>query len=167
MAGKLPCATKLRLLLDYDKDSGARTWRTSAKRGYRPGDVAGYIHRARNAYRIVRLEGRQYYAHRLIWKIVTGKEPDGVIDHIDGDGTNNTWSNFRQASECQNGHNRRLNKNNKSGVKGVHLDGSRWRAIIKSKNQLFDLGRFDRVEDAERAIVPLRKKLHGEFARVS
>lgn len=167
MAGRLPCATKLRLLLDYDKESGALTWRTSAKRGYQPGDVAGFIHRARSSYRIVRLEGRQHYSHRLIWKIVTGEDPDGVIDHIDGDGTNNAWANLRPASECQNGHNRRLNKNNKSGVKGVHQKGGRWRAIIRSKKQRYDLGCFDCVEDAERAIVPLRKKLHGEFARLS
>jgi len=90
-----------------------------------------------------------------------------MIDHIDGDGTNNAWSNFRAASVYQNGHNRRLNKNNKSGVKGVHREGGRWRAIIKSKKQLFDLGRFEQVEDAERAIVPLRQQLHGEFARLS
>jgi len=167
MAGTLPCATKLRLLLDYDRTSGALTWRRSAKRGYKPGDQAGYITGARNTYRVVRLEGRQYYAHRLIWKLVTGCDPEGLIDHIDGDGTNNAWSNFRAANGHQNGHNRRLNSNNKTGVKGVHKDGERWRAIIRAKNQVHDLGRFDRIEDAEREIAPLRKELHGEFARLA
>lgn len=165
MAGNLPCATKLRLLLDYDRTSGDLTWRVSARRGYKPGAIAGAIHRARNNYRIVRLAGRGYYAHRLIWKIETGCDPIGPIDHVDGDGTNNSWGNLRGADESKNGHNRRLNKNNKSGVKGVHPDSGRWRAIIRCNKCVYDLGRFDRVEDAERALAPIRQKLHGEFAR--
>jgi Demerecviridae HNH endonuclease len=161
----MPCATKLRLLLAYDPETGSLTWRMSARRGYKPGDIAGTIHHARNTYRIVRLEGRGYYAARLIWKIVTGCEPQGVVDHKDGDGLNDRWFNLREASECQNSHNRRLNKNNSSGVKGVHPEGDRWRAVIKKDRRTFDLGRFDRVEDAKLEIEAMRQKLHAEFAR--
>lgn len=167
MADALPCATKLRLLLNYDKASGSLTWRFSAKRGYKPGDEAGYINYKPNPYRLLRLEGRKYYAHRLIWKIETGVDPVGVIDHIDGDGTNNVWTNLRSANEFENSQNRRLNKNNKSGVKGVHYDGRKWCAKIKRNKKLYDLGRFESISDAEMVIVPFRKKLHGEFARLS
>lgn len=165
MAGTLPCATKLRLLLDYDPASGALTWRRSARRGYKPGDIAGTIHR-RNRYRIIRLEGRGYYAHRVIWKIVHGSDPVGVIDHIDGDRANNSWANLRPATVAQNSQNRSKHKNNSTGVVGVHPDGSRFRAIIKKDGVVYDLGRFPSVADAERVIVPLRRKLHGEYARL-
>jgi hypothetical protein len=156
------------LLLAYDLTTGALTWRRSARRGYKPGDEAGCVHRgARHDYRIVRIEGRGYYAHRLIWKIVTGKEPNGVVDHRDADTLNNVWGNLREATECQNGQNRRLNKNNTTGVKGVHPEGNRFRAIIKKNKQLFDLGRFDSVEAAKAKIDDLRLELHGEFARAA
>jgi hypothetical protein len=164
----MPCATKLRLLLAYDPITGALMWRRSARRGYKPGDLAGCVHRGtRHDYRIVRIEGKGYYAHRLIWKIVTGQEPIEVIDHADSDTLNNVWENLRDATECQNGHNRRLNKNNTTGVKGVHPEGSKFRAIIKKDKRLFDLGRFSSVDAAKAEIDKFRMKLHGEFARVA
>jgi len=164
----LPCATKLRLLLNYDPITGALTWRLSARRGYKPGDVAGSVHAGkgvRNPYRMVVIKGRQHYAHRIIWKMMTGMDPVGTVDHVDTDGLNNVWSNLREASRSQNSQNRRLHKNNTSGVKGVHPEGNKWRAIIKKDRVLFDLGRFNSVDIAKVEIEAMRLDLHAEFAR--
>jgi hypothetical protein len=165
----LPCATKLRLLLDYDPRSGDLRWKLSARRGYKPGDIAGSIHKARNSYRIVRIEGRGYYAHLLIWKIVTGEEPVGLIDHADTNGLNNKWVNLRPASNAENGFNRRVNKNNKSGVKGVHWDADHgaWKAAITANKTVHVLGFFPDVASASATIENARPKYHGEFARAS
>lgn len=43
-----------------------------------------------------------YLVHRVIWKIVTGKEPPEMIDHIDRDKHNNRWSNLRGCTHSEN-----------------------------------------------------------------
>ena len=45
-----------------------------------------------------------------------------MIDHEDGDSLNNKLSNLRLASHRQNLFNRKINKNNKTKVKGVYQD---------------------------------------------
>jgi hypothetical protein len=163
----MPCATKLRLLLAYDPETGDLTWRLSARRGYKPGDIAGSVHKGRNTYRVVVIEGLGYYAHSLIWKIVTGEEPDGLIDHEDTDGLNNKWANLRPATNVQNGQNRRLNKNNKSGVKGVHRKGDYWRAVITVNKTPIRLGTYELLEDAAAVVSAARQHYHADFARAA
>lgn len=162
----LPCQTKLNLLLAYDKITGELRWRNSARPGYEPGEIAGCIPKGK-VYRIVVIEGLGYYANRLIWKMITGSDPISVIDHIDLDGGNNKWENLRPAGRCQNGYNRKLNSNNKSGVKGVFWEKSHraWKAVITVDKKSIRLGRLKRLSDAEHAISAERERLHGEFAR--
>jgi hypothetical protein len=107
--------------------------------------------------------------HQIIWKIVTGADPDELIDHVDGNGLNNKWSNLRQASWSQNMCNRRLNKNNRSGYKGVswHRQTSSWRAEIDLNKKCHFLGLFKTAEDAGAAVLAARPLLHAEFARTN
>ena len=49
-------------------------------------------------------------------------EAKKMIDHIDGDKMNNDVFNLRWATRFENGQNRKLNKNNTTGVKGVSFD---------------------------------------------
>lgn len=167
MKAGLPCATKLRLLLNYEPTTGVLTWRLSARRGYKPGAVAGTIHRARNDYRIVVIEGQGHYAQRIIWKMMTGRDPACIVDHADNNTLNNAWSNLRAASLSQNGYNRRINKNNKSGVKGVHWDRGKWRAVITVDKRAIRLGKFSTVSEAAAAIDGVREQYHGTFARAA
>lgn len=118
-------------------------------------------------YLQVVIEGEQYLAHRLIWKMMTGIDPVQV-DHKDG--LSNKWDNLRHATMAENCKNRRVSRNNRSGVKGVSWETARrkWRAVIGSQQGLSGLqwfGRFDTLEDAKRAIEAKRLELHGEFAR--
>lgn len=162
----LPCQTKLLLLLSYDPKTGALAWKLSARRGYKPGHEAGSLRKA-DGYRHVVIEGVPYKAHRLIWKIMTGHEPPPSIDHADSDKGNNAWSNLRAASSVENGYNRKLQKNNKSGVKGVHWvkEMSKWRACIKVNKKHIHLGLFETVEAATPVITKARQDYHAEFAR--
>ena len=72
-------------------------------------------------YLRVCLGGKRLYAHRLIWVIVTGEQPED-IDHIDGDGLNNKWDNLRSVSHSMNGRNQKLPGNNTSGTAGVFIE---------------------------------------------
>lgn len=75
----------------------------------------------------VKLSGKVYKVHRIIWKI-HGKDldPKETIDHVDGEKENNSISNLRVVSCKINARNRGMQSNNKTGVVGV--------AFLKSNN---------------------------------
>lgn len=100
---------------------------------------------------------------------MTGSWPKGVIDHINGDPSDNRFSNLREATQSQNCANARKSKNNTSGVKGVHWDrvNKKWRATIMHKRRQITIGRFDTIKQAAAAYEAKAAALFGEFARTS
>lgn len=91
------------------------------------------------------------------------------VDHIDGDGLNNTRRNIRVCSGIQNRRNSRGNRNTVSGYKGVNFDSryNKWHARIEVNNKRIHLGYFSTPEDAARAYDVAALKYHGEFARLN
>lgn len=47
----------------------------------------------------------------------------------------------------------------KSGVRGVYRDRGKWVAQVKHEGRAVHVGRFDRIEDAEAAVVARRNEL--------
>jgi hypothetical protein len=95
-------------------------------------------------------------------------EPDVLhVDHRDGDGLNNRRDNLRLATRSQNMHNRRVNRNSKSGFKGVfwHKAGKKWMAQIKINGEPIYLGLFASPEEAHAAYRRASEQYHGEFGR--
>lgn len=118
-------------------------------------------------YLTVKIGNKQYNVHRLIWVLRHGDIPDGMqIDHIDGDKTNNSPDNLRLASENQNKWNRRMSRNNTSGVKGVTWNKSegKWQGTVYFMGKGVYVGLFDALEAAADAVKATRARLHGEFA---
>lgn len=111
------------------------------------------------------IKGKYYKNHRLIFLMHHGYLPE-VIDHIDGDKTNNRIENLREASRAENNYNSRKPKHNKSGIKGVHWVTwyGKWRARFNVDKKVIDVGYFDDIEEARKAIVDARKKHHKKFA---
>lgn len=87
------------------------------------GDVAGptEVHKKTNKkYSFVSYNKKQYAVHRIVWELFNGKIPkDMQIDHLDGDSKNNLISNLLCKSIKANGQNKGINRNNRTGVKGV------------------------------------------------
>lgn len=118
-------------------------------------------------YLTVKFNGRQYNVHRLLWIMRNGPIPDGMqIDHINADKTDNTPENMRLVSHTENMWNRRGNRNNTSGVKGVtwHKKLGKWQASISIGGKGCYLGVYESVEDAARAVRAKRAELHGPYA---
>jgi hypothetical protein len=121
-----------------------------------------------NGYRNGRIHDRKYFAHRVIWALVNGCWPQGEIDHIDGDRSNNRINNLREATRSENERNKGRSSANTTGYKGVCRDraSGRWEAYIKLHGKRTFLGRHSTPEKAHAAYVSASKRLHGEFAKV-
>ena len=119
----------------------------------------------KDGYLAIGFENRPVLLHRAIWLIVYKKMPDAFIDHINGKKYDNRLCNLREATKAQNGRNQPARKNNKLGIKGVIFDKSRVKYVAQATHnkQHFNLGRFDKVEDAEKAYKDFASKNHGEF----
>jgi hypothetical protein len=100
----------------YDEEKGALFWKArdvshfagdSFCRAWHKrflGVRAGSLHYANN-YIEVRLDGKLYKAHRLVWKILYGSDSTGMLDHINGLPYDNRPSNLREATAQDNARN--------------------------------------------------------------
>jgi len=98
---------------------------------------------------------------------MTGSWPDGMIDHSNGNPSDNRFINLRVTDSSGNNRNSRKRKTNKSGYKGVSFfrKTEKWRASIVYNRRNISLGLFENPEDAHKAYVEAAKRLHGDFAR--
>lgn len=119
-------------------------------------------------YCYVRLNGKSFLAHRVIWEMLHSPIIEGVeIDHIDGDGLNNREWNLREASRSQNMQNYPKPVTNTSGVKGVSRFGDRWRSSIRANGKNIYLGLHDTKGQAAVAYAKAALRYHGQFARLA
>lgn len=114
------------------------------------------------------IEGKKQkiWMHRLIMQTPPGM----FVDHIDGNGLNNTRSNLRNVTHQQNMANRSLWRNGTTtGVRGVYIDkrdGGIF-ASITVDGKATHLGRFGSIADASTAYEKARAFLRaGEIYRI-
>jgi hypothetical protein len=131
----LPSQEYLKECFDYDAETGILIWKErpihhfknatgmNIFNGTTAGNVAGTIHIS--GYTRIYVLNTRYLSHRLIWKMMTGNEPIGSIDHIDNDKSNNCIENLRDVTHSENMMNKKNQSNNKSGIKGIRYDTNR------------------------------------------
>lgn len=103
------------------------------------------------------------FFHRLVMNPPLGH----VVDHINGDVTDNRRENLRVCTQSQNSMNRGNRSDNTTGYKGVYYkkrDG-KFVAQIKNDGIKQHIGRFDTAEDANKAYCEAELKYFGEYAR--
>ncbi len=150
-------------LLEYRPDVGGSCLVWKVDRGVRKlkGTRAGCVD---GRYWRLRIEGKNYLAHRLVWLLVHKHLPTCHLDHIDGDRGNNQIENLRLTPKNQmdNMQNSAKQSNNTSGYTGVdwHKASNRWRARIKAQGVSYDLGRFDTPEEAYASYLAAKTELH-------
>jgi hypothetical protein len=178
---ELPSKAFLDQVLKYDPDTGEIYWRvrpvtlfTVGKSKDRPrsaehacnqwnsrwaGKSAACL--KADGYRYMHLNYRTELVHRVAHKIMTGEDPV-EIDHIDGNRSNNKWSNLRNGSRSDNFRNLALRRTNTSGHHGVSFSKKqqKWVASIT-------IGTFDKMEDAVKArkIVEASLGFHANHGR--
>lgn len=155
----LPPKELLLTLLEYNPATGSLTWKRREERSYRDKSwnskyaskpalnsvgAGGYLRGA--------IGKVNYQAHRTIWKIMTGEDPEEV-DHINGVRTDNRWENLRSVPRFQNMRNQKKRRDNTSGFTGVFWNpqAQKWRATIKDNGKSKHLGQFTDLAQAAQA----------------
>lgn len=170
MAAKaLPPQELLLQLLRYEPDTGKLFWRERTPTLFRKGRYSADVTCAawntafagkeaftsldQDGYKAGAIFGRRLLAHRVIWKMVTGYDPN-LIDHIDGVCGNNRFSNLRSVTLQENLKNQATPISNKSGVMGVHWckRERKWCARVKVGLCRKLVGYFDDFDLAVAAI---------------
>lgn len=79
-----------------------------------------------------------------------GNGDDRVVDHINGDRTDNRRSNLRVVYQAQNCMNKDIESKNTSGIAGLSWDKARnrWAVEIRCNYMRAHLGRYKEIEDA-------------------
>ena len=129
------------------------------------GDEAGCLDP--NGYIKVSIGNSSFYAHRLLYKMLTGEDPNQYkVDHRNQIRDDNAFWNLRLDIEGRNPQNAKVFSNNKTGVKGVHYDkkARKYYATIWKKSKSIHLGSFDTIEDASNARKAAEAQYYGEWA---
>lgn len=108
-------------------------------------------------------------AHRLAVYLMTGRWPDRnlFVDHIDGDRTNNKWSNLRVVNAVENARNRKPTGRNQ--YKGVSADAKsgEFYARLTAHGRSWRIQRFATAEEAARCYDAYARHMFGESARTN
>lgn len=153
-------AENVREIFNYDPDTGEMRWRNS-----RDGAIVGWVDRGR---RKVNFQGAIYQIHRLAWLYVHGEWPALMIDHINGDPSDNRIANLRVCTNQENMQNISKPYGRTSRFKGVSkVFVSKWRADIRANGKNVLIGQFHNEEDAARAYDEMAEKEFGEFAKTN
>lgn len=158
MANKLT-HTRLLEMLEYNPETGLFTKKVTLCR-WKAGTISGG--RGYDGYKKVYVDKVPYRSARLVWFYMTKEWPKQLVDHINGDRTDDRWCNLREANFSENGQNRTVKKNSSSGYLGVyyHKSRDRWCASIQVDGKEKFLGRFKDKEDAREAYCLAKSQLH-------
>ena len=115
------------------------------------------------SYATTWIAGKNVRMHRFLLYAIKGEE----VDHIDGDGLNNTRENIQMVSRQTNSIKREVFSHNKTGYAGIDQFRSGYRARIGYNYGTVFVGVFDTLEEAASARDKELVKLFGEDAPMS
>jgi hypothetical protein len=174
---KLPSYAYLHECFHYDQVTGKLFWKERPPEHFESarlfkifntqfsGKPAGSMRCTKGKlYHSVTISPLKLETHRVVWKMITGRDPVAFIDHINGDSVDNRFSNLREATNAENMRNTKRLRSNTSGFKGVSkFRNGKWVAKIKINGKSFNLGYYCTPEEAFEVYKQRAKEAFGEF----
>ncbi len=150
---------KVKELFHYDPETGDLVWRVDRGTNKVAGKIAGYL--GNHGYLRIRIDGKAYSAHRIIWLYGYGAWPINDIDHVNGLRHDNRICNLREATKAQNSQNQRKPQaHNTSGYLGVTSCRGKWKAQIHLSGNNLYIGYYNTPEAAHSAYLAKKRELH-------
>lgn len=132
---------RARSVFTYDEDTGFLLRRSNGKR-------AGFY--GGPGYRQVSIDTITYLEHRLIWFLVHGVWPEKILDHINGDRSDNRLANLRESDIRANALNKEMHRKGRVGGVSVSPQG-KFVAMISHNKKSRLVGSYDDKDMAKRA----------------
>ncbi len=153
---------RIKDMLNYNPETGVFVWENVTR--YHPrmnGKVAGTARQCRGKkYIHISIDGVKCKAHRLAWLYVNGNVP-AMIDHINGDSTDNRILNLRACTHTRNSQNHTRIINNSCLPTGVRRATSgKYVARIRYNNKKIHLGTFETIREAMTCYENARRENH-------
>ena len=171
-------------LLRYDRETGKLWWKPRGEHLFkgteihtpnvqmrqwntRYADAEAFTASDLKGYKNGKLLGIKYQAHRVIWFLEFGFWP-GVIDHINGDTSDNRLENLRACSVSENARNSAMRKGT-SIFRGVswHEQDNHWVVQIQTDSGRKRIGGFESELDAAIAYDRAAREQHRDFATLN
>jgi hypothetical protein len=141
-----PQQQRIRDAFVYNADTGelrnAYTRNGKVKKDALAGSVRprGYIQ--------ILFEYKYYQAANIIWLIMTGDWPKGLVDHVDGNPRNNVWANLKDVTYRGNSCNTKRSRSGRLIGASKRADSGKWRSYITVGKQRTNLGTFNTEQEA-------------------
>jgi hypothetical protein len=154
----LPPLEDLKRLFDYDPETGELAYKERPANCIKLGEKVK--RKNKGGYVTVKIKGKTYLAHRIIYYLMTGTDPVGsLVDHKNRDRSDNRWNNLRLATILDN------NRNCSHPGYCLRPNGT-WRVRVRHLGKVL----FDKTvkteEEARALITEKRTEFYGEFAPV-
>ena len=150
----------------YEPELGHLFYRHNVGTKMKKGDRAGSIDK--DGYRTIKFNHNKYFEHRIIYAIVTGRDPkDKHIHHVNGVKDHNNFYNLQALTHAEHRAEhkdnsfleihpleRPINKLNTSGINGVYWEEQqkRWRVKVTIGGRCRCLGSHKDLESAKTRI---------------
>jgi len=146
----------------YFYDGESLRWRNDLTKDAHPSAkmLAGRVVGCKDnlGYYVTAYKGKAYKVHRIVWLIVYGKWPNGIIDHINRDPSDNRIENLRDVGHSEN----QLNRKHSGRVDypGVYVaKNGKYIANIKIQGNHKHLGTYETEADA----ISARKEAEAKY----
>ena len=161
-------AERVREILNYNPDTGVFTWRAKPHKKASSvvvGTIAGNVDD--QGYIRIYIARFAYKAHRIAWMYVTGEPAPSIIDHINGDRTDNRFDNLRLATRSLNNQNRKYKSRSKKTALGVFSTKkggftARISVTICGRKLSIHLGTYETEKEASDIYAGAKSLLHPD-----
>ena len=127
------------------------------------GCIDSSLCKSNKGYKRVCVQAKRYLSHRIVYLMMTGEMPE-FIDHINGDSLDNRIENLRATTKAQNRWNCKPNTGSLTGIKGVYVDGNKFKALINVAGKRYYLGMHETKEEAAEVVRLKYIELQGDFS---